>query len=307
MRLGVMSGAEAPQPIEAYVERARELEAAGLDDLWMAHTFSFDAVAVLGLIGREVPGIGVGTAVTPTYPRHPMALAQQALTSAAMTGNRFTLGIGLSHKVLIEDMLGLSYARPAAHMRAYLEVLLPLLRGERVAVANPEYEVTGIQLVTPGTEPPSVVLAALGPAMLQLAGEVADGTSLWMVGERTLAEYILPRLLRAAEAAAKPRPQVIMALPVAVVADPDAAREQGAQDLTVYGQLPSYRAMLDREGVAGPADLAVLGDEALLMGALDRFADLGVTHFNASIMDVEVGAWERTQTCLAAWSKQRAS
>ncbi|MCC5887684.1 MAG: TIGR03564 family F420-dependent LLM class oxidoreductase [Gammaproteobacteria bacterium] len=306
MRLGVMSGAEAPQPVEAYVERARSLESAGLDDLWMAHTFSFDAVAMLGLIGREVPRIGVGTAVTPTYPRHPTALAQQALTSAAMTGNRFTLGIGLSHKVLIEDMLGLSYARPAAHMRAYLEVLLPLLRGERVAVANPEYEVTGVQLVTPGAEPPPVVLAALGPAMLQLAGELADGTSLWMVGERTLTEHILPRLLRAAEAAARPRPQVIMALPVAVVSDADAARQKVAQALTVYGQLPSYRAMLDREGVAGPADLAVLGDEALLMGALDRFADLGVTHFNASIMDVEAGAWERTQTCLATWCKQRA-
>lgn len=306
MRVGLMSGAEAPQPIDAYVARARELEAAGLDDLWMAHTFSHDAVTTLGLVGHQVPRIGVGTAVTPTYPRHPTALAQQALTAAAMTGNRFTLGIGLSHRVLIEDMLGLSYARPAAHMRAYLEVLMPLLRGERVQVANPEYEVNGVQLVTPGAEPPAVLLAALGPAMLQLAGELAAGTSLWMVGEKTLTDHILPRLTRAAEAAMQPPPQVVLALPVAVVADADAAREKVAQALTVYGQLPSYRAMLDREGVAGPADLAVLGDEALLARTLDRLADLGVTHFNASIMDVEPGAWARTQTCLANWRKQRA-
>lgn len=306
MRIGVMSGAEAPSALAAFVERARATEAAGLDDLWMAHTFSFDAIATLGWVGSQVERIGVGTAVTPTYPRHPTALAQQALTTAAMTGNRFTLGIGLSHKVLIEDMLGLSYARPAAHMRAYLEVLLPLLRGERVAVSNDEYAVNGLQLVTPGAEPPPVVLAALGPAMLQLAGELADGTSLWMVGERTLTEHILPRLERAAAAATRPAPKVIHALPVAVVADAEAARERVAQALTVYGQLPSYRAMLDREGVAGPADLAVLGDEALLMGTLDRLAGLGVTHFNASIMDVEEGAWARTQTCLANWCRQRA-
>ncbi len=301
-----MSGAEAPSALAAFVERAQAIEAAGLDDLWMANTFSFDAVSTMGWVGSQVAGIGVGTAVTPTYPRHPTALAQQALTSAAMTGNRFTLGIGLSHKVLIEDMLGLSYARPAAHMRAYLEVLLPLLRGERVVVGNDEYAVNGLQLVVPGAEPPPVVLAALGPAMLQLAGELADGTSLWMVGERTLTEHILPRLQRAAAGAARPSPNVIHALPVAVVADADAARERVAQALTVYGQLPSYRAMLDREGVAGPADLAVLGDEALLMGTLDRLADLGVTHFNASIMDVEEGAWARTQACLASWRQQRA-
>ncbi|TVS16345.1 MAG: TIGR03564 family F420-dependent LLM class oxidoreductase [Gammaproteobacteria bacterium] len=306
MRVGVMSGAEAPMPLSGYVERARAIESAGLDDLWMAHTFSFDAISALGWVGSQVPRIGLGTAVTPTYPRHPTALAQQALTAAAMSGNRFTLGIGLSHKVLIEDMLGLSYARPAAHMRAYLEALLPLLQGERVEVSNSEYAVKGLQLVTPGAEPPPVLLAALGPAMLRLAGELADGTSLWMVGERTLTEHIMPRLQRAAEVAARPQPKVIHALPVAVVADPDAAREKVAQALTVYGQLPSYRAMLDREGVSGPADLAVLGDEALLMATLDRLADLGVSHFNASIMDVEEGAWARTQTCLATWCSQRA-
>jgi len=306
MRIGVMSGAEAPMPLEGYIERARAIEASGLDDLWMANTFSFDAVSTLGLVGHQVPRIGIGTAVTPTYPRHPTALAQQALTTAAMTGNRFTLGIGLSHKVLIEDMLGLSYARPAAHMRAYLEVLMPLLRGERVQVGNPFFDVAGVALDTPGASMPKVLVAALGPAMLRIAGELADGTTLWMVGEKTLLEHIMPRLRRAAEAAGRPSPSVVMALPVAVVNDVGAAREKVAQSLTVYGQLPSYRAMLDREGAAGPVDLAILGDEKLLMAALDRFADLGVSHFNASIMDVETGAWARTLNCLAAWRKQRA-
>lgn len=293
-------------PLERYIERALAIEASGLDDLWMANTFSFDAVSTLGLVGHQVPRIGVGTAVTPSYPRHPTALAQQALTTAAMTGNRFTLGVGLSHKVLIEDMLGLSYARPAAHMRAYLEVLMPLLSGDRVHVSNAFFEVNGVALDTPGASAPKVLLAALGPAMLQIAGELADGTTLWMVGEKTLLEHIMPRLRRAAEQAGRPRPSIVMALPVAVVHDVAAARDAVARNLTIYGQLPSYRAMLDREGVTGPADLAILGDENLLWATLDRFADLGVSHFNASIMDVEEGAWARTQNCLASWRERRA-
>lgn len=305
MRIGVTSGAEAPVPLDNYLQRARSVAAAGLDDMWMAHTFTFDAITALAVIGQQVPNIGFGTAVTPTPARHPMTMAQQALTAAAATDNRFTLGIGLSHKLVIEDMLGLSYARPAAQMRAYLEALMPMLRGEQVKVDNPYYKARNIHLVAPGTETPRVVVAALGPAMLDLAGELADGTTLWMVGERTIGEHIMPRIRKAAAAAGRGDPAIIAALPIAIAADEHAARDKIGEALTIYGQLPSYRAMLDREGVKGPADLAVVGNDDTLWDALDRLADLGVTHFNASIMPVEPGAWERTLESLSEWRRSR--
>lgn len=307
MRIGVMCGADAPLGLDPLLAIGREAVEAGLDDLWMANTFALDAVGALGLVGRELPNLGVGTAVTPTYPRHPFALAQQALTTAAMTDNRFTLGIGLSHRVVIEDMLGLSFERPAAHMRHYLEALLPLLAGEETGIGNEHFTIQGVQLRVPGAVAPPVVVAALGPVMLRIAGELADGTTLWMVGERTLEQHILPRLQHAADGVGRPSPRVVAAFPVAVTSDVPAARRRVDELLAIYGRLPSYRAMLDREGAHGPADVALLGDEEQLQAALGRLAALGVTHFNASIMDVEPGARARTLACLAAWCRERGS
>lgn len=285
--------------IDGIVETAREVEAAGLDTLWMANIFSFDAISTLSIVGREVPRVRLGTAVTPTYPRHPTALAQQALTAAAATGNRFTLGIGLSHKVVIENMLGLSYDRPARHMREYLEVLMPLLRGETVNHQGEAYRVA-LGLTVPGAEPPPTVVAALGPLMLRIAGELADGTSTWMVGPRTMESHIVARIGAAAGAAGRPAPTIIAGVPITLTNRPDQARERIAGGLTMYGQLPSYRAMLDREGLAGPGDAAVVGDENALRGEIERYRSAGVTDLNAAIMDVEDGARARTLEFLAS-------
>ena len=301
MRIGVMLGADGGRgDLDGIVAAAKQVEAAGLDNLWMANIFSFDAIGTLALVGREVPRIGLGTAVTPTYPRHPTALAQQALTTASATGNRFTLGIGLSHKVVIENMLGLSYDRPARHMHEYLDVLMPLLRGEAVNYDGEQYRVHGLQLAIPGAEPVPTVVAALGPLMLRLAGEYTDGTNTWMVGPKTMENHIVARLARAAEAAGRPAPRVVGGVPIALTNRPDAARETIATTLTMYGQLPSYRAMLDREGVDGPADIAIVGDENALRGEIDRFRNAGVTDFNAAIMNVEDGAYERTLEFLSS-------
>jgi len=286
--------------IDDVVKAARRVEAAGLDNLWMANIFSFDAISTLSIVGREVPRIGLGTAVTPTYPRHPTALAQQALTAAAATGNRFTLGIGLSHKVVIENMLGLSYDKPASHMREYLDVLMPLLRGEAVAYQGEQYRLGGVTLAVPGAKPVPTVVAALGPLMLRVAGELADGTNTWMVGPKTMERHIVARLSSAAQSAGRGAPTVVGGVPIALTRQPDAARQRVAQSLAIYGQLPSYRAMLDREGVDGPADIAILGDENALRGEIDRFRNAGVTDFNAAIMDVEDGAYERTLEFLAS-------
>lgn len=301
MRIGVMLGASGgDDSIDAVVRTARRVEQAGLDNLWMANIFSFDAISTLSIVGREVPRLRLGTAVTPTFPRHPTAIAQQALTAAAATGNRFVLGIGLSHKVVIENMLGLSYDAPARHMREYLDVLMPLLRGETLNYQGELYRVGGLTLTVPGAESVPTVVAALGPLMLRVAGELADGTNTWMVGPKTMETHIVARLAKAAEAAGRPAPTVVGGVPIVLTRKPDEARQRIAQALVMYGQLPSYRAMLDREGVDGPADIAIVGDENALRGEIDRFRNAGVTDFNAAIMAVEDGAYERTLEFLAS-------
>lgn len=301
MRIGVMIGGDGQRrTIADIVTIARQVEEAGLDDVWMANIFSHDAISTLALAGRETSGIRLGTAVTPTYPRHPTALAQQALTTAAATGGRFTLGIGLSHKVMIDDMLGFSYDRPARHMREYLSVLMPLVRGETVNFQGEQYRVTNVALDVPDAGRLPVVVAALGPVMLKIAGELADGTNTWMVGPKTMESHIIRRLAGAARAAGRGDPLVVGGFPIVLTDKPDDARAKIAESLVMYGQLPSYRAMLDREGAAGPADIAIVGDENTLRGELKRLEDMGVTHFNAAIAAVDDGAFARTLEFLAA-------
>jgi F420-dependent oxidoreductase-like protein len=295
MRIGVMIGADGPSAsLDDVIGIAREAEAIGLDSVWMANIFSFDAISALALIGRETQRIALGTAVTPTYPRHPTAIAQQALTTAAASGGRFTLGIGLSHKIVIEDMLGMSYDKPARHMREYLSVLMPLARGEAVTFHGEQYRVNNVALAVPGGPPLPVVVAALGPAMLKLAGSLADGTNTWMVGPKTMESHIVAKLTAAASEAGRPTPRVVGGYPIALTTKVDEARKKINEQLVIYGQLPSYRAMLDREGAAGPADIAILGDENALASEIRRLESIGVTDFNAAIVDVEDGARART-------------
>lgn len=285
---------------DSIVALARRAEAAGFDSLWMAHIRTIDAIMTLGIAGRETTRIELGTAVTPTYPRHPMAMAQQAMTAAQLCSNRFVLGIGLSHKRVITDMLGLSYDKPARHMREYLGVLRPLLRGETVNFSGEEYRVSNLALQVPGVTDVPVVVAALGEHMLRLTGQLADGTSTWMTGPRTMAEHIVKHLSAAAREAGRPAPRVIGGYPIVLTTAIDDAHAQIAKSHEIYGQLPSYRAMLDREGYAGPADAALIGDEATLRRELARRRDSGVTDFNAAIAATDAGAFDRTFEFLAA-------
>ncbi|MCY4199013.1 MAG: TIGR03564 family F420-dependent LLM class oxidoreductase [Gammaproteobacteria bacterium] len=300
MEIGVMLGAGGEQQtLPALVEAAREIEAAGLDSIWMANIFSFDAIGALSVIGAATSRVKLGTAVVPTYPRHPVAMAQQALTAAAASGNRFTLGIGLSHKLVIEDMFGMSYDKPASHMQEYLSLLMPLVRQEAVTAANDSYRINNVQFNAPGAEPVPVVVAALGPRMLKIAGELSDGTNTWMVGPRTMENHIVKGITAGAKSAGRPAPKVVAGVPIGLTMKPDALREQSARDLVIYGQLPSYRAMLDREGAAGPADIAVLGDENALRSGIQRYQDAGVTELNAAIVSEDEEGYERTLEFLA--------
>ncbi len=295
MRIGLMMGAaDRGATVADLVRQAQDIEARGIHDLWMANTFAQDAISMLTVIGHATKRIGLGTAVTPTYPRHPTAIAQQALTAAGASNNRFCLGIGLSHRPVIENMLGFSYDKPARHMREYLAVLDPLLRGEAANFDGEHYRVHGLKLQVPGAESVPVVVAALGPVMLKLAGAASDGTTTWMTGPKTLESHIIPSIHKAAGDAGRPAPMVVGGFPIVLTRQVDAARERIAKALTVYGQLDSYRAMLDREGVRGPADIALVGDESVLVAELARLRDMGVTHFNGAIVQVEDGAYDRT-------------
>jgi F420-dependent oxidoreductase-like protein len=246
----------------------------------MANIFGLDALTALAVAGHGIGGLEIGTAVVPTYPRHPAVLAQQALTTALALDSQLALGIGLSHKIVIEDMYGYRFDAPAVHMREYLSALLPLLEGEPVSFEGKTLRAS-IGLSTPRTRQVPVLLAAMGPQMLRLAGQRTAGTILWMTGSATIRDYIAPTINAAAQEAGRPAPRVVCMLPVCVTDDPDGARARAARVFEIYGQLPSYRAMLDKEGAAGPADVAIVGNEDEVAGQIQALADCGVTDFAA--------------------------
>ncbi|MCU1344638.1 MAG: Coenzyme F420-dependent N10-methylene tetrahydromethanopterin reductase-like protein, partial [Acidimicrobiia bacterium] len=235
----------------------------GLSSVWLAQGFAIDALTALAVIAREVPAIELGTAVVPTYPRHPLVLAGQALTTQAASGGRLVLGIGLSHQVVIERVFGYSFAQPIRHMREYLAVLRDVIHtGETKFKGETLQARTMGPVHVPGATPMPILLAALGPKMLELAGAVGDGTITWMAGARAIGEHLAPEITRAADHAGRPAPRVVAGVPVCVTNDVSRARELAAATFGFYGGLPSYRAMLDREGVADAADIAIIGDEA---------------------------------------------
>jgi F420-dependent oxidoreductase-like protein len=295
MRIGIVSGAINDGTIDDLVEEARRAEGEGFDAFYVPQIFGHDALTALAVVGREVPRIELATGVVPTYPRHPMMLAQQALTTNQASGGRLCLGIGLSHQIVIETMLGLSYDKPVRHLREYLSVLVPLTRREPASHDGEVYRVHA-NVAIKDSSPFPIVVAALGPQMLKAAAELADGTYTWCVGPKTLAEHTIPTITAAAEAAGRPAPRVIASLPVSVTSDVAGAHERAANVFAVYGQLPSYRAMLDREGAAGPADIAIVGPADEVVEQVQALAAIGVTDFAAAMF----GSTEELEATRAA-------
>lgn len=295
MRIGIFAGTtpDTSFGLTDLVAFAADLDARGFDTLWLPNIFGMDGVGACAIAGWETQRIELGTAVTPTYPRHPAALAQQAMTTQVACDGRFTLGIGLSHQLVIEGMYGLSYDKPARHMSEYLQIIAPLLRSKSVHFEG-EQLTAKLALDTPNADDVPLLVAALGPAMLKLAGTWADGTSTWMTGPKTIEDHIVPIISAAASESGKPAPRIVCGLPLCLTDDVDGAREQIGKSLEVYGMLPSYRAMLDREGVSGPAELSIVGDEATLRADIARLRDVGVTDFNAAVIAVGDSNMERT-------------
>ncbi|MCK2216740.1 TIGR03564 family F420-dependent LLM class oxidoreductase [Actinomadura sp. ATCC 31491] len=284
-------------PIGGLRDQIAQAAADGFTSAWLSNIFGLDAITALVAAGVQAPPIELGTAVVPTYPRHPAVLAQQAMTANAALGGRLALGIGLSHQIVIENMYGYSFERPGRHMKEYLDVLIPASRGEHVRYQGETIK-ADLKLSTPGAGFP-VLVAALGPRMLKLAGTVADGTVLWMTGPRTVAEHVAPAITAAAAEAGRPAPRIVCALPVCVTDDPEGAVARADEIFQVYGQLPSYRAMLDREGAATPGNVAVVGDEKTVLARLEELERAGVTDFVGSVFAER----ERTRSLLIGAAK----
>jgi len=280
MRIGL--ALEMNGTIDEVLARAEAAAKTKVATLWSSQIFGWDTLTTLAVVGRAVPSVRLGTAVIPVHPRHPAMLAAQALTVQAATGGRLVLGIGLSHQMVVEGIWGYSFEHPARYMEEYLSILQPMLAGEQVSFQGQFLRANTLgPPETTGAEAPPVLVAALGTVMLKLAAKMAAGTVTWMVGLRTVTDHIVPTITAAAASAGRPAPEVVVSLPVCVTADPDGARERAGKIFSIYGQLPSYRAMLDREGAAGPPDVAVVGTDDEVAAAIGRFAEAGATEFSA--------------------------
>jgi F420-dependent oxidoreductase-like protein len=301
MRIGIFGGeaGQGPGGIDELVKIVHEIADQGFTGYWLPQIFGLDALTALAVVGHQVPAIELGTSVIPTYPRHPMMLASQALTVQCAAGNRLALGIGLSHEFVIEHMWGYSFDKPVRHMREYLTILRSLLDDRAVDFKGEALSASAAVTVSPEVPAPSVLVAALGTQMLRLTGRMADGTITWMTGPATLAEHTVPTLKSATAEAGRPDAfRVVAGFPVCVSDDADAARERAARTFAIYGQLPSYRAMLDREGAAGPADVAIVGDEKTVRAGIERIVEAGATDFLAAEFGASDAERSRTRELL---------
>ena len=272
MDIGIFS---APRTVDGVVAAARSVADDGFGSYWTPQVFGLDALTAIAVAAREVPEIRFGTSVVPIQTRHPTMLAGQALTVSLVSGGRLDLGIGLSHQVVVEGMWGLPFAKPVREMREYLEALQPLLAGEDPQFTGETVSARGALGVR--AEAPPVLVAALGPQMLKVTGRLADGTVTWMTGPKTIADLTVPTIRAAAEEAGRPEPRVVMALPMCVTDDESDARARAGTEFAMYGTLPSYRAMLDREGMEGPADLAFIGSADAVTARIHEAAEAGAT------------------------------
>ncbi|MGP8059876.1 MAG: TIGR03564 family F420-dependent LLM class oxidoreductase [Acidimicrobiales bacterium] len=298
MRIGIMMDVD--RPIDEILAQVQGFADDGFASAWAIQVFGHDALTLLAVVGNRVPGIGLGTAVVPIYARHPQVMAQQALTVQDASGGRLTLGIGLSHQMVVENLWGYSYDKPARQMREYLSALLPMLAGETVALDGEVVTAhTYAPLEIPGAPAPPVLVAALGPAMLGLAGRVAAGTVTWMTGTAAIGGHIVPTITAAAEKAGRPAPRVVVGLPVTVTDDVEHANERIDKAFALYPSLPSYKAMLDKAGASQPSDVSFVGNEARVAEQLDELARAGGTEFVAAVLG-NPEEKERTKAVLLA-------
>ena len=310
MRVGVMIGPErrdTARKASQMIEDAVWAEEAGLDTIWVPQIPSdFDALVAVTLLATRTTRIEIGTAVVPVQAQHPIALARQALSAQAVAGGRLALGVGPSHHWIIQDMLGLPYEKPATYTRDYLEVLNAAFRGD-ADVVNETFAVHNPLGLAP-VAPLPVLVAALGPVMLSIAGSRADGTVLWMADARAIASHVVPRLAKAAADSGRPAPRIVAGVPVCLClpSEADAARERANRILGEAEFSPNYQRMLSHGDARSVGDICIAGDEAAILAGFRRFAESGATDLSVRLLPIGTGREElvaskqRTRELVAA-------
>ncbi|MGM9385157.1 TIGR03564 family F420-dependent LLM class oxidoreductase [Streptomyces antibioticus] len=266
--------------IDTTVRLAREAHEAGLRSVWFGQTFGYDSPSLAAIVGREVPGLHVGTAAIPVFGRHPLLVSSQAQTAQAATAGRYHLGLALGTKYLTETGFGIPYERPIARLREFLTALRPLLEtgsadfhGELLTATTP------LPATVPGgaETPVPVLVAAMAPQSLRVSGELADGILPLLAGPRALDEHIVPAVTAAAAAAGRPAPRIVACVPGVVTGDLDAVRETATGQLAFYEQFPSYQRVIGLSGGTRAVDLAALGDEETVAAEVRRYREAGAT------------------------------
>jgi 5,10-methylenetetrahydromethanopterin reductase len=304
VQMSLLANLSNKSPLDSCIRELTQARDDGFERVWMTQMpYDYDLLTVLAAAMHEVSDIKVGSGVVPIQNQHPMLMAQRALTLNQIAGGRFTLGVGVTHRAVTEGMWGISWDRSVRRLSEYLDGLLPLLAGEQVN-ASGEMLTTRGALQIPDAPTPDVYVAALGPQMLKLAGRRTAGTITWMTGPKTLKEHIGPTMRTAAAEAGRPAGAVSVAaaLPIAVTDHVAAARAVAAEQFAMYGHLPSYRAMLDREGYAGPEDAALIGDEATVRARLDEVRAADVDEYVAIPFDPSPEGRDRTRAFLRSAS-----
>jgi alkanesulfonate monooxygenase SsuD/methylene tetrahydromethanopterin reductase-like flavin-dependent oxidoreductase (luciferase family) len=279
--------------LAAAVDLARRAEALGYESVWVTHGLGRDSFVVLAAYALATTRVGLGNGVVPIYPRHPAVMAQEALTLAELSGGRFRLGVGVSHRATMEQMLGLRLAEPLAVMREYVAVLRGAL-GQGAAFDGRHYRVHW-SLALPARPPaPPIYLAALSSRMLELTGEIADGAILWLCPPAYVRDVAIPALGRGRQRAGRTLEgfEVVCAVPLAVTDNRPRALEAFRGELVRYLLLPFYRAMLEASGLgesvrafdrdgAVPVALAdalgALGPPATCQAYVEAYREAGVT------------------------------
>jgi F420-dependent oxidoreductase-like protein len=299
------AGTEGKSPVDDYVEQLRRARDDGFDMMWTPQLWREpDLLTLLAFALADVEGITVGTGVIPIQTRHPAVLAQQALTVSLISGGRLKLGVGMTHPMISEGMWGVPWDRNVRRLNEYLDGLLPLLKGEEAKAAG-EIFTTQMALDIPSAPPPPVYIAALGPQLLKVTARRAAGTITWMTGPRTLENHVIPTLARTSTEDGH-RPEVIAGFPVCVTDHADAARASAAEALAIYGAQPSYRAMLDREGLHDPADTAIIGNESVVSEQLEALAALGIEELTAYVFAQDTEEDARTRALLGGLARAHA-
>lgn len=316
MRVGVMIGPEkgdSARKLSRMLDDIAWAEEAGMDTAWIPQIpTDFDALITIAAMGLRTRRIELGTAVVPLQAQHPIALARQALSAQAAASGRLALGVGPSHHWIVRDMLGLPYERPAGYTRDYLEVLSAGLTGPgTVDVANDTFTVRNPLDLGP-VAPVPVLVAALGPVMLRIAGERADGTILWLADERAVADHVVPKITKAAADAGRAAPRIVAGLPVCLCR-PGEAAEAKARANRILGEAevsPNYQRLLEQGDARDVGDICIAGDERQIEAGLRRYADAGATDLSVRLLPIGdnreelIASKRRTREMIAELSRE---